>query len=57
MKIKTFGEFKKTVKEQYGWNAAIGFWHVFVYEQYKQGLKTWDDALSTMKSFEGYTGV
>lgn len=57
MKLKSFFKFKQDVEAKYGWNAGIGFWITYVYEQYKRGLKSYEAAVETFKTFRGYTGL
>ena len=50
-------KFRQDIEKQFGWNAAIGFWYQFVYQQYKRKTKDYEAALKTIGSYKGYTGV
>ena len=57
MKKKTLLQFKSDIKEKIGWNAPIGFWYKFIYEQYSKKMFDYDTALEKVARMKIYTGV
>lgn len=57
MKKKNLLQFKTEIKKNIGWNAPIGFWYKFVYEQYARDIIDYEAALKKMEAMKLYTGI
>lgn len=57
MKINGIYKFKQDILKKSEMNAAMGFWFGFIYEKYKAGFITYDEAVQTILKMSKYTGV
>lgn len=57
MKKLTLPQFNKKINKEVGWNAAIGFWHEFIYELYIRDKITIQDAMDRINELFLVRGI